>query len=68
MLFVRFRDMAPIWDVVGQMLFYASPILYVATIVPEEWQRSYLLNPLAAVLTQMRHAVLDPTAPTRRGR
>ena len=23
-----------------------------------------MLNPIAAVLTQMRHAVIDPTAPT----
>jgi ABC-2 type transport system permease protein len=61
-LFVRFRDMKPIWDVVGQMLFYASPILYVATSVPEAYQRPYLANPIAAVLTQMRHAVIDPTA------
>jgi ABC-2 type transport system permease protein len=61
-LFVRFRDMKPIWDVAGQMLFYASPVLYVATMVPESYQRPYLANPIAAVLTQMRHAVIDPTA------
>jgi ABC-2 type transport system permease protein len=61
-MFVRFRDMKPIWDVVGQMLFYASPILYVATVVPEDYQRPYLANPIAAVLTQMRHAVVDPSA------
>jgi ABC-2 type transport system permease protein len=61
-LYVRFRDMKPIWDVAGQMLFYASPVLYVATIVPESYQRPYMANPIAAVLTQMRHAVIDPTA------
>jgi ABC-2 type transport system permease protein len=61
-LFVRFRDMKPIWDVAGQMLFYASPVLYVATAVPEEYQRPYMANPIASVLTQMRHAVVDPTA------
>lgn len=63
-LFVRFRDMKPIWELVGQMLFYASPILYVATNVPESFQRAYLANPLATILTQMRHAVVDPTART----
>jgi ABC-2 type transport system permease protein len=62
-LFVRFRDIKPIWDVVGQMLFYASPILYVATSVPEAYQRPYLANPLATVLTQTRHAIVDPSAP-----
>jgi ABC-2 type transport system permease protein len=63
-LFVRYRDMKPIWDVVGQMLFYASPVLYVATAVPPEYMRPYLANPIASVLTQMRHAVVDPTAAT----
>lgn len=63
-LFVRFRDIRPIWDVAGQMLFYASPVLYVATMVPEEYQRPYLANPIAALLTQMRHAVIDPGART----
>jgi ABC-2 type transport system permease protein len=63
-LFVRFRDVKPIWDVVGQMLFYASPVIYVATMVPASWLHPYLLNPVAAILTQMRHAVIDPTAPT----
>lgn len=61
-LFIRYRDIQPIWEVVSQMLFYASPILYVATLVPEEYQRPYVANPLATVLTEMRHAMLDPTA------
>jgi ABC-2 type transport system permease protein len=63
-LFVRYHDVQPIWEVATQILFYASPILYVATMVPEDYQRAYLLNPIAAVLTQVRHAVVDPTAPT----
>ncbi len=61
-LFVRYRDVQPIWDVTSQVLFYASPILYVATMVPESYQRSYLANPISALLTEMRHAVVDPTA------
>jgi ABC-2 type transport system permease protein len=61
-LFIRYRDIQPIWEVFGQMLFYASPVLYVATAVPESYQRPYLANPIAAILTQMRHAVVDPKA------
>jgi ABC-2 type transport system permease protein len=63
-LFVRYRDVQPIWDVGSQIFFYASPVLYVATMVPEDYQRAYLLNPIATVLTQMRHAVVDAGAPT----
>jgi ABC-2 type transport system permease protein len=60
--FVRYRDVQPIWEVFTQMLFYASPILYVATTVPEKYQRPYMSNPIAAILTEMRHAVVDPSA------
>ncbi len=63
-LYVRFRDVQPIWEVGTQMLFYASPVLYVATMVPESVQRAYLANPIAAILTQVRHAIVDPTAPS----
>ena len=62
-LFVRYRDVAPIWEVISQALFYASPILYVTTMVPESYQHAYAANPLAAIFTQMRHAMIDPTAP-----
>ena len=63
-LYVRFRDIQPIWEVVQQLLFYASPVLYVAQFVPESYQRLYLCNPIAAVLTQVRHIIVDPTAPS----
>jgi ABC-2 type transport system permease protein len=62
-LFVRYRDLAPIWEVFSQALFYASPILYVSTMVPESFQHAYLAAPLAAILAQMRYAIIDPTAP-----
>ncbi len=61
-LFVRYRDVQPIWDVFSQMLFYASPVLYVSSMVPESYQQPYHANPIAALLTEMRHAVVDPGA------
>lgn len=64
-LYVRFRDIQPIWDVVLQITFYASPVLYVIAMLPGGIQREMMAaNPLAVILTQMRHAVLDPTAPS----
>jgi ABC-2 type transport system permease protein len=63
-MYVRYRDIQPIWEVVIQALFYATPVLYVVTQVPSQWQGAFLCNPIAAILTQMRHAVIDPTAPT----
>jgi ABC-2 type transport system permease protein len=63
-LYVSYRDVLPVWEVASQILFYASPILYVATMVPEDYQQAYMLNPIAAVLTQARRAVIDPAAPS----
>jgi ABC-2 type transport system permease protein len=63
-LYVRYRDMEPIWEVTLQLLFYASPILYVITFVPEDFRKVAASNPLATILTQMRHALIDQNAPT----
>jgi ABC-2 type transport system permease protein len=62
-LFVRYRDIQPIWDVTAQILFYASPVIYVSTFVPQTYQHPYHANPVAASLGEMRHAMVDPTAP-----
>lgn len=61
-LYVRFRDIQPIWEVMTQLLFYASPILYVATFVPGQYQQIFLVNPIASILTQIRHSIVDPGA------
>lgn len=63
-LYVRYRDMQPIWEVALQMLFYASPVIYVVATLPDNIEREAMASPLAAILTQMRHALIDPNAPT----
>ena len=64
-LYVRFRDVKPIWDVGLQVLFYATPIIYaVETVDNPETRKWFMLNPLGALLQQMRHWFIDPTAPT----
>jgi hypothetical protein len=65
-LYVRFRDVKPIWEVGLQLAFYGSPILYaIETIeISSGLKQPIMLNPLAAILQQFRHAVLDPSAPT----
>lgn len=62
-LYVRFRDVAPIWSVVATLLFYGTPVLYVIETVPERWQRLVLFNPLADLFEQARHWVIDPGSP-----
>lgn len=57
-LYVRYRDIAPIWGVVSQALYFASPVfILIESILPHGQMvtRLYLFNPLAALLQQARH-------------
>ncbi len=63
-LYVRFRDVAIIWAVLAQVLFYATPVLYPVTIVPEKYRDYLFINPLAPIFEQVRVWVIDPSAPT----
>jgi ABC-2 type transport system permease protein len=67
-LYVRFRDVAIIWSVVAAALFYGSPILYPfdPKVVPtlEQYQSVMAINPLTPFFAQVRHWIIDPSAPT----
>jgi ABC-2 type transport system permease protein len=63
---VRFRDVALIWMVLAQVLFYGSPVLYPITNqqLPHLLRRLLLANPLTPILTQARLWILgEPEAP-----
>jgi ABC-2 type transport system permease protein len=61
-LYVRFRDIQPIWEVLSQVLFYGSPVIYVAAKY-HGFVHIAMCNPLAAILTQMGKSFVDPNAP-----
>ncbi len=65
-LYVRFRDVKPIWEVLLQVAFYATPIIYaVETIdISQRVREAIMLNPLAMIIQQFRYAVIDPSAPS----
>jgi ABC-2 type transport system permease protein len=64
-LYVRFRDTAIIWAVLGQVLFYATPILYPVTLFPRTAEQLLMINPLAVIFQQVRVWVLaEPQAPS----
>lgn len=57
-LFVRFRDMGPIWEVACQALFYATPILYAPNLVPTKYLKILMISPLAQIFQAGRAAIL----------
>jgi ABC-2 type transport system permease protein len=62
-LYVRARDVDPIWDVVMQAMFYATPIFYTLAVVEQKTgsdkvPQILISNPFAAILEQFRNALL----------
>jgi ABC-2 type transport system permease protein len=64
-LYIRFRDLKPIWEVVLQVAFYGSPILYVIEQLPSLTLQHLVIwfNPMATILVQARHSLIDANAP-----
>lgn len=67
-LYVRARDLSPIWDVTTQALFYLTPILYPIQLVVdragETAAQLLMVNPLAAIVQQARHAIVGDSQPS----
>jgi ABC-2 type transport system permease protein len=66
-LYVKFRDIGHIWEVVLQILFYSMPIIYPITLVANvqilgfKAQELMMLNPVAQSIQDVRHNLVSPT-------
>ncbi|MFV0555728.1 MAG: ABC transporter permease [Lactovum sp.] len=72
-VYVYFRDLSPVWDVVMQAAFYATPIIYPITEILNrggEWaslvSKIILLNPMSQIIQDMRYILTfsENTNPT----
>ena len=57
-LFVWFRDLAHIWEILLQILFYATPIIYPLSVAPLKFQKIAFLNPVAQIIQDIREIVM----------
>jgi len=55
----RYRDVQHLLPTMTQFWFFATPIAYSATLIPESWRMLYGLNPLVGVAEGFRWALLD---------
>jgi lipopolysaccharide transport system permease protein len=60
---VFFRDVQSLLALLFQLWFYASPIIYPVSMVPERWRLLYFFNPMAGVLEAYRDILLNSRAP-----
>lgn len=60
---VAYRDVQVAIPFIERLLFFMSPLLYPAQLVPEALQPVYYLNPMALVLTGFQWVMLEAPAP-----
>jgi ABC-2 type transport system permease protein len=66
-LYVSFRDVRPIWEVILQALFYATPVIYPIQVLADKSESAAhiaLMNPLATAIQETRHLVLGDDTPS----
>jgi len=63
-LYVYFRDLNQIWDVLVRVLFFCSPIFYPLTIVPAYLMPYYTLNPVTQFIAIYRDVMVTGNLPS----
>ncbi|MEJ0072815.1 MAG: ABC transporter permease [Candidatus Saccharibacteria bacterium] len=63
-LFVRFRDISYIWDVIIQAGFYATPIFYLLDRLPHRFAKFVILSPMAQIIQDARHSLITNQSAT----
>jgi lipopolysaccharide transport system permease protein len=63
-LYVYFRDLNQIWDVLVTVLFFCSPIIYPLSIIPAYLMSYYLLNPVTLFIGMYRDVMVAGQLPS----
>jgi len=58
-LYVKFRDLSMIWEVLVQILFYATPIVYPLQMMPANVQQLLLINPMAFIVHYTKESLIN---------
>ena len=65
-LFVRYRDLNQVWDVIAQAGLFVAPIIYPIGILPERFHRLVYLWPPTPVIEFSRSVLISGAVPTGR--
>ena len=58
-LYVKFRDLSMIWEVLTTLLFYGTPIVYSLQMMPAKIQKIMLLNPMAFIVHFTKEGLIN---------
>ena len=66
-LYVRYRDVGYLWNIVLQVGFWLTPIIYLDLMVPERWRWIVWVNPVGRIIGDSRRALIYGWWPGPRG-
>jgi lipopolysaccharide transport system permease protein len=66
-LFLRYRDLNQVWEVMIQAGFFLAPIIYPLRIIPEAYHFYLYLWPITPVVQFARSVLVEGVVPTARG-
>lgn len=66
-LYVRYRDVGYLWNIVLQVGFWLTPIIYLDLMVPERWRWIVWTNPVGRIIGDSRRALIYGWWPGARG-
>lgn len=61
-LYVKYRDITYIWEILLQAGFYATPIIYPLSKVPVELHKWFFVNPMAQIIQDARYVMITDTS------
>jgi lipopolysaccharide transport system permease protein len=66
-LFLKYRDLNQVWDVVTQAGFFIAPVIYPLGVIPERFQFYLYVWPPTAVIEFSRSVLVDGRTPSAIG-
>lgn len=60
---VKYRDVSVVVPTLVQVGFFITPVLYSGTIVPDEWQYLWAVNPMVSAIEGLRWALIGASYP-----
>ena len=66
-LYVRYRDVGYLWNIILQIGFWLTPIIYLDLMVPPQWRWIVWVNPVGRIIGDSRRALIYGWWPGVRG-
>lgn len=63
-MFVKFRDITYIWEIVLQAGFYASAIIFPISLVPALYHKWFFMSPIVQIVQDARYVITSGSQPT----